>query len=328
VVVLKWRALKTLDRHNSSSYGDCTQSYARGGPSTSCSFSQPFYNDVASLIGAFSSVAAFANAGQINLSGNGTASVLTGQAISGEFFRLLGVGAAAGRLIAPSDDSLSAQPVVVLNYGYWMSQFAGSPSAIGKTVLVLPAPDIPSQFPSMLRALSQAISEASPRLDEARTVCGWTSKIPRYTLSTLSPRISLSSENYRFECSMLICRLRPKVPMRDKMARYLRIRHVVKTDRLSAHEQIQAICGIKPDGSHWSLTQDEAISQIEDGTSVFYVERAGGRRRFDVIVGMDFHAHKYLKTVADGELPGELLYLPNCQNLAHEIRGRSASAGR
>src|SRR3974390_1837110 len=135
VVVLKWRALKTPDRHMSSSYGDCAQSCApRGGPSTSCSFSQPFYNDVASQIGAFSSVAAFANTGQVNMSRNGTASVLTGQAGSGEFFQLVGVGAAAGRLIAPSDDSVSAQPVVVLNYGYWISEFGGSPSAIGKTV--------------------------------------------------------------------------------------------------------------------------------------------------------------------------------------------------
>jgi Protein of unknown function (DUF3892) len=110
------------------------------------------------------------------------------------------------------------------------------------------------------------------------------------------------------------------------MARYLRIRRVVKTDRTNAHEQIQAICGIKPDGSHWSLAQDEAISQVEDGTSIFYVERAGGRR-LEVIVAMDFHAHKYLKTVADGEQPDELLYLPNCQNLAHEIRSRPAAAG-
>ena len=48
------------------------------------------------------------------------------------------------------------------------------------------------------------------------------------------------------------------------MARYLRIRQVVKTEHPSehpsAHEQIQSICGIKPDGSHWSLTQDEAIA--------------------------------------------------------------------
>lgn len=112
------------------------------------------------------------------------------------------------------------------------------------------------------------------------------------------------------------------------MARYLRIRNVVKADRPSAHEQIQAICGIKADGSHWSLTQDEAIREIEDGISLFYVERGGGRRRFDVIVAMDLHAHKYLKTVADRELPDELLYLPSCQNFAHAASGRAVAAGR
>jgi len=108
------------------------------------------------------------------------------------------------------------------------------------------------------------------------------------------------------------------------MARYLRIRNVVKTDQPGGHEQIQAVCGIKPDGSHWSLTQDEAVAQVEDGISLFYMERAGGRR-LDVIVAIDSHAHKYLKTVADGEQPDELLYLPRCQNLAH---ARSTAAGR
>ena len=135
VVVLKWSARKTPDRHSSSSYGDCAQSYEpHGGPATACSFSQPFFNDVASQIGSFSRVAAFANSGPIDLSGNGTASVLSGQAVSGEFFPLLAVRAAAGRLIASSDDSVSAPPVVVLNYGYWKREFAGSESAIGKTV--------------------------------------------------------------------------------------------------------------------------------------------------------------------------------------------------
>lgn len=107
------------------------------------------------------------------------------------------------------------------------------------------------------------------------------------------------------------------------MARYLRIRHVVKTDRPSAHEQIQAICGNKLDGSHWSLTQDEAIAQVEDGISLFYVESTGGRRS-DVVVALDLHAHKYLKTVADDEL----LYLPPCPNFAHTVSARSMMAGR
>src|SRR5215472_4896887 len=135
LVVLRWSAHKAPDIHSSSSYGDCGRGQlARNGESSGCSLSMPFFNDVASHVGAFSGVAAFANAGQIDLSGNGTASVLRGQAVSGGFFPLLGIRAAAGRLIAPSDDSISEQPVVVLNYGYWKRQFGGSPSAIGKTV--------------------------------------------------------------------------------------------------------------------------------------------------------------------------------------------------
>ena len=109
------------------------------------------------------------------------------------------------------------------------------------------------------------------------------------------------------------------------MARYLRIRCIVKTDRTRSHELIDSICGINLDGSHWTLTQDNAVSEIEDGISIFYIERAG--KRFDVIVAMDMHAHKYLKTVADREQPEELLYLPPCPNFAHTPISRSLATG-
>jgi predicted permease len=134
LVLLKWSSHNRPDIHSSSSYGDCVQQRPRQGESSSCSFSEPFFHEVASQVHEFSSVAAFANAGQLDLSGNGTASVLRAQGVSGEFFSMLGVRAAAGRLIAPSNDSLSAPPVVVLNYAYWKAQFGGSASAIGKTV--------------------------------------------------------------------------------------------------------------------------------------------------------------------------------------------------
>jgi predicted permease len=135
LVVLRWSAHKAPDMHSSSGYGDCGPGeFSRNGESSGCSLSMPFFNEVASQVNAFSSVAAFAYAGQLDVSGNGTASVLRGQTVSGGYFQLLGVRPAAGRLIAPSDDSVSAQPVVVLNYGYWERQFGGSLSAIGKTV--------------------------------------------------------------------------------------------------------------------------------------------------------------------------------------------------
>ena len=100
------------------------------------------------------------------------------------------------------------------------------------------------------------------------------------------------------------------------MARYLHIRSVVKTDRANAYERISAICGLKPDGSHWTLTHEQAISQIEDGTCAFYIERVGGRRS-DVIVAVDLHGHKYLKTVVDGQQPDQLLHLPVCAHSVH-----------
>jgi hypothetical protein len=100
------------------------------------------------------------------------------------------------------------------------------------------------------------------------------------------------------------------------MPRYLRIRCIVKSDRTDAHQRVRAICGLKPDASHWTLTHGDAVSQIEDGTSVFYIERTGGRR-LEVVVAMDLRAHKYLKTVEDEIQPEELLYLPSCPHVEH-----------
>jgi len=101
------------------------------------------------------------------------------------------------------------------------------------------------------------------------------------------------------------------------MAQHLRIRCVVKTDRnqTSAHERIHSVGGAKPDGSNWKLRQDKAISYIEDGTYVFYIERPAGHR-IDIIVALSSDGNKslnkYLKTMADREQPDKLLSLPTC----------------
>lgn len=135
LVVLRWSAHKAPEAHNANIYGNCRdESWGTQSGSSACSFPEPFFRDVAAQRDIFSSVAAFANGGPLNVSGNGIASVLTSETVSGEYFSTLGVRAAIGRLIAPSDDSASAPPVVVLNYGYWKSHFGGSPSAVGKSI--------------------------------------------------------------------------------------------------------------------------------------------------------------------------------------------------
>jgi macrolide transport system ATP-binding/permease protein len=140
LVLLKWHANKDPKSWSSSSYGDCEQQRTKtavGG----CSFSQPFFEKVRSRTELFSNVAAFAWAGQLNFSGNGAAKMINQAGfVSGEYFETLGVQPALGRLIGPDDNTPSAPPTIVLSYNYWRSEFGGSPSAIGKTVLINKVP--------------------------------------------------------------------------------------------------------------------------------------------------------------------------------------------
>ncbi len=134
LVVLKWSARNSPRIHGYMSSGDCPSNMRFGEANPSgCSFSEPMFRKIAST-NQFSGLAAFANAGPLALTGNGLASMINGQLVSGDFFRTLGVKAVAGRILESSDDSLTAAPAAVLNYGYWQRSFGGSRDAIGRTI--------------------------------------------------------------------------------------------------------------------------------------------------------------------------------------------------
>jgi predicted permease len=134
LVLLKWSARKAPNIHGLMSSGDCPTDMNRGGMNpTGCSFSEPMYREIAQA-DIFSGTAAFANTGRLDLTGNGPASVINGQLVSGDFFRTMGLKAAAGRLIDAGDDAPAAAPVAVLNYGYWQSAFGESREVIGRTI--------------------------------------------------------------------------------------------------------------------------------------------------------------------------------------------------
>jgi predicted permease len=57
------------------------------------------------------------------------------QLVSGEFFPLLGMAPALGRLLMPSDNQIvGGQPVAVISHGFWQRAFAGSSDALGRTI--------------------------------------------------------------------------------------------------------------------------------------------------------------------------------------------------
>jgi len=134
LVLLKWSARKAPNLFGMMSSGDCPTDMGGGRLNpTGCSFSEPMFREIARA-NIFSSTAAFANTGRLDLTGNGPASVINGQLVSGDFFRTMGLKAALGRLIDASDDAASGAAVTVLNYGYWQSAFGGSRSVIGRTI--------------------------------------------------------------------------------------------------------------------------------------------------------------------------------------------------
>ncbi len=107
---------------------------ARKGNGPRTAFSYPDFSDIQKqTANVFSDVSAFGMFLTDGLAVNGQSQPMLSSYVTGDFFGLLGLKPALGRLILPSDDSVAgADPVVVLSYAYWQSRFNGDPGVIGK----------------------------------------------------------------------------------------------------------------------------------------------------------------------------------------------------
>ena len=90
----------------------------------------------------------------------------------------------------------------------------------------------------------------------------------------------------------------------------LQILCINKSDRYNAHERILYIGGVNSDGSRWKLSQPDVIRGIQNGTYSFFVIVNGSQ--VEVIVAKSSYGNLYVKTTADGEMPNNLLSLPEC----------------
>ncbi len=77
---------------------------------------------------------AFTSPDNYRLTGRGQPEPATGMEVIGNFFEVLGVQPAMGRLFTAQESRAGAHPVALLAYPYWRRQFAGDPAIVGKEI--------------------------------------------------------------------------------------------------------------------------------------------------------------------------------------------------
>jgi predicted permease len=119
--------------------GDPTRAQQRsnGTPRTDV-FSYPLYKELRDRNAVFTGLCAAATDHHIEVeAGEGQLpdEKIFGRMVSGNYFAVLGLEPAAGRLFSDADDTTEgANPVVVLSYEYWQRKFALSPAILGKDI--------------------------------------------------------------------------------------------------------------------------------------------------------------------------------------------------
>jgi predicted permease len=88
-------------------------------------------NTVLSAVTAFSS-----NDDRVNVGLGAGAQDAMLQAVAGDYFTALGVGALVGRPLVPTDDRADAPLAAVLSAGFWQKTFAGDTSIPGKAIVI------------------------------------------------------------------------------------------------------------------------------------------------------------------------------------------------
>ena len=99
-------------------------------------YSYPHYKDVRDQIPLFDGVIARAGV-PLSVTAAGTSERAQGEIVSGNYFPVLGVRPALGRLLDAGDDGLpGASPFAVLSYGYWSRRFGANPQVVGQNVVL------------------------------------------------------------------------------------------------------------------------------------------------------------------------------------------------
>ena len=119
---------------NSSDYGYSARDAS--GQNVRATFSYPMFQQFVADNRTMADLAAGAPFGRVNVVVEGQADIATAYISTGNYYRMLGVTARAGRTIVAEDDRATAPPVAVISSKYWHTRFGTDPAIVGKTASV------------------------------------------------------------------------------------------------------------------------------------------------------------------------------------------------
>jgi putative ABC transport system permease protein len=106
------------------------------GAGAEMSFSYPMYRDLRDRASAFDGLIATAPA-SVGVTRENASEMADAEVVSGNYFDVLGVPPAEGRLLTAADDAApGANPVAVLSYNYWKTHTGSDAGVVGRTLSI------------------------------------------------------------------------------------------------------------------------------------------------------------------------------------------------
>jgi predicted permease len=230
-------------------------------------FSYPMYKDLRDRNSVFTGILAAVKC-SVGVSWHDQAENEDAEVVSGNYFNLLGLKPAAGRLFTDADDTAkNANPVVVLGYDYWKTRFNSAPDVSGKTVLInghafTILGVAPEGFHSAIDGYSPGVFLPISMTEVA--------------IPWVAPRDDLN--NHKSIWLTLIARLKPGVTRQQAEAGMAPLWYALRAQELTGYESASA---------HFkeNFLARTHLSVLDDSTG-FMPERADLRTPLYVLMGM------------------------------------------
>lgn len=188
-------------------------------------FSYPMYKDLRDRNQVFQGILAADKTG-VGIAWHNEAEDRDAEVVTGNYFQLLGLKPAAGRLFTWQDDTQKdANPVVVLSNSYWRSRFAGSRDMVGQVILInghsfTVVGVAPDGFDSAIGGYKPAVFVPISMVDIA--------------MPWMGPRNNLS--NHQSIWLTLVARLKPGVSAAQAQASVGPLWHALRAEELKLYK--------------------------------------------------------------------------------------------